>query len=100
MINSFEVYQKHFRMYGGEVETVTLKCRNDMANVIVDQFGKDVEFYNAKAEPRYAYKHTIGKQEQYTYSRQFVDFIYDEIKKNPQHFVESLKKSKKITPGT
>ena len=24
------------------VETVTLKCRNDMANVIVDQFGKDV----------------------------------------------------------
>ena len=59
-----------------------------------------IDFYNAKAEPRYAYKHTIGRQEQYTYSQQFVDFIYDEIKKNPQHFVESLKKSKKITPGT
>ena len=34
--------QQHFRMYGGKVETVTLKCKNDMANVIIDQFGKDV----------------------------------------------------------
>lgn len=59
-----------------------------------------IEFYNVKAESRYAYKHTIGNQESYTYSQQFVDFIYDEIKKNPQNFVESLKKSKKITPGT
>ena len=32
----------YFRMYGGEVETVTLKCKNEMANVIIDQFGKDV----------------------------------------------------------
>lgn len=59
-----------------------------------------IDFYNIKMESKYAYKHTIGRQEQYTYSQQFVDFIYDEIKKNPQHFVESLKKSKKITPGT
>ena len=40
--NKAKYTQQHFRMYGGEVETVTLKCRNDMANVIVDQFGKDV----------------------------------------------------------
>ena len=33
-----------------------------------------IEFYNAKTEPQFAYKHTIGKQEQYTYSQQFVDF--------------------------
>lgn len=40
--NKAKYTQQHFRMYGGEVETVTLKCRNDMANVIVDQFGKNV----------------------------------------------------------
>ena len=34
--------EQYFRMFGGEVETVTLKCRNEMANVIIDQFGKDV----------------------------------------------------------
>ena len=34
--------EQYFRMYGGDVETVTLKCKNEMANVIVDQFGRDV----------------------------------------------------------
>ena len=50
-----------------------------------------MDFYNKKNEIKYAYKHTIGHQESYTYSQQFVDFIFDEIKKNPEHFVESLK---------
>jgi predicted DNA-binding transcriptional regulator YafY len=34
--------EQYFRMYGGEVKTVTLLCKNEMANVIIDQFGKDV----------------------------------------------------------
>lgn len=38
-----EIYtKKHFRMFGGEEERVTLYCTNDMANVIIDQFGRDV----------------------------------------------------------
>ena len=40
--NKTKYTQQHFRMYGGEVEIVTLKCKNEMANVIIDQFGKDV----------------------------------------------------------
>lgn len=35
--------QQHFRMFGGELQTVTLLCENDMANVIVDQFGRDIQ---------------------------------------------------------
>lgn len=34
-----EVY---FRMYDGDIETVTLKCKDSMANVIIDQFGRNV----------------------------------------------------------
>ncbi len=38
-----EIYtKKHFRMFGGEEERVTLYCTNDMANVIIDQFGREV----------------------------------------------------------
>lgn len=59
-----------------------------------------IDFYDIKREPKYSYKHTIGNQEQYTYSQQFIDFIIEEIKKNPDTFVESLKQRKKITPGT
>ncbi len=34
--------EQYFRMFGGEVEHVVLRCRNEMANVIIDQFGSDV----------------------------------------------------------
>ena len=34
--------KKRFRMFDGEEQTVTLKCKNYLSNVIVDQFGKDV----------------------------------------------------------
>ncbi len=54
-----------------------------------------IDFYDIKNDPKYSYKHTIGNQEQYTYSQQFVDFIIEEIKKNPDGFVDSLKKSNK-----
>lgn len=54
-----------------------------------------IEFYNVKADPQYAYKHTIGNQEQYTYSQQFVEFILSELKKNPDGFVKSLRQRKR-----
>ncbi len=41
--NTAKYTQQHFRMFGGERKTVTLLCRNDMANVIVDHFGKQVK---------------------------------------------------------
>ncbi len=51
-----------------------------------------IKFYNIKQNEKYAYKHTIGETEQYTYSQQFVEFIVNEIKKDPTKYVESLKK--------
>ncbi len=34
--------KKRFRMFDGVEQTVTLKCKNNLSNVIVDHFGKDV----------------------------------------------------------
>lgn len=51
-----------------------------------------IDFYNIKSETKYAYKHIIGNQSSYTYSQQFIDFIVEEIEKNPLNFVESLRK--------
>ena len=37
-----EMYaKKHFRMFGGTEQRVTLRCDNKLANVIIDQFGRD-----------------------------------------------------------
>lgn len=54
-----------------------------------------MDFYDVKSEPKFAYKHEFGKNERYTYSQQFVDFVFDEIKKNPDKFVESLRQEKR-----
>ena len=35
--------QKHFGMFGGEEVKVTLLCTNDMANVIIDRFGRNID---------------------------------------------------------
>ena len=54
-----------------------------------------LDFYDIKSNPKYSYKHTIGNNLQYTYSEDLVNFIFNEIKKDPQNIVESLKKSKR-----
>ena len=53
-----------------------------------------IDFYDIKREEKYAYKHIIGKQEHYTYSQQFIDFVVSEIEKQPSIFVASLKAKK------
>ena len=46
-----ELYtQQHFRMFGGEMQTVTLLCENDLANVILDQFGRDTKLTKVDGE--------------------------------------------------
>ncbi|WP_256605077.1 hypothetical protein [Staphylococcus caprae] len=37
----------------------------------------------------------LGKQESFTYSQQFIEFIVSEIKKNPIKFVDSLRNKKR-----
>lgn len=53
-----------------------------------------IKFYNIKENTKFAYKHVLGNYENFTYSQQFIEFIVNEIKKTPDKFVESLKKSK------
>lgn len=50
-----------------------------------------INFYSIKSNPKFAYNHQIGNQTNTTYSEEFVNFILSEMKKNPEHFYESLK---------
>ncbi|SUK59790.1 Uncharacterised protein [Staphylococcus aureus] len=54
-----------------------------------------IDFYDIKSDEKYAYKHTIGKQESFTYSQQFIEFIISLIRKNPTKFVDSLRNKKR-----
>lgn len=54
-----------------------------------------LDFYDIKRNTSYAYEHKIGNSSHYTYSEEFVNFIFNEIKKDPRNFVDSLKRTKK-----
>lgn len=59
-----------------------------------------VKFYNLKQEPTYCYKYNIGASSFYSYSDKTINLIMDQIKKDPEHIVQSLKnKIGKSTPG-
>lgn len=51
-----------------------------------------IKFYHIKQNETYAYAHQVGNSVSFTYSQQFIDFILNEIKKNPQTFYQSLRK--------
>jgi len=40
--------KKTFSMFSGEEEMVTLRCKNELAGVVIDRFGKDTLFTNVR----------------------------------------------------
>ena len=61
-----------------------------MNRYIFDLFNK---VYGIKDNPKFCYVHKQFSQPQYTYSMSAVEFIVEEIKKDPTNIVENLKKS-------
>lgn len=49
-IDMAEYTNRLFGMFEGEEETVKLYCKNEMANVIIDRFGKNIPLYKTDAE--------------------------------------------------
>lgn len=47
-------------------------------------------FYDIKKDGRYCYRYKIGNR--YSYAPAFCEFIIEEIERNPETFVENLKK--------
>lgn len=68
---------------------IKLGYKNGFNSYVLNLF---IEFYDIKSDNKYSYKHSLGNSTSYTYSERLIDFIINEIKKNPDGFVESLKK--------
>lgn len=54
-----------------------------------------VKYYKIKEDPRFCYPFQLYKAPTYGYSIQMIDFIVDEIRKDPDHIIENIKKSLK-----
>ena len=59
-----------------------------------------VRFYDLKSDPSYCYVYDRNTNPTYSYSDKAINLIVEQIKKDPEHIVQSLKtKVGKPTPG-
>ena len=54
-----------------------------------------VNFYQMKSNPSYCYRYDRNTTPLFTYSEAAINFIVNEIKKDPEHIIQSLKDKKK-----
>lgn len=76
-----------------------LKCelhsKNDKFNTY--HFGLFTKYYKLKENQKMCYHMNIGNR--YLYTNEIIDFIYNEIKKDPENIIQNLRnKQKKISP--
>lgn len=78
-----------------------LKKLNISLNFNMYVFNLFCKYYDIKENQKLCYKSTIYEQPRYSYSLQTIDFIVDEIKKDPEHIIQNLKTTvkNKSTPG-
>ena len=50
------------------------------------------KYYGLKENERLCYIHKQFSMPQYSYSQQMIEFIVDEIKKDPYHILDNIKK--------
>lgn len=67
-------------LYNGEIQKFTTY-----------HFDLFCKYYGIKDNPKLCYKYNVSKQPQYSYSQQTIDFIFEEIKKDPEHIIQNLK---------
>lgn len=56
-------------------------------------FNNFCKYFNLKENEKLCYIHTQFSQPQYSYSLQIIEFIIDEIKKDPEKILDNIKKS-------
>lgn len=78
---------------------VEINKRLDKYNIDLDintyHFNLFSKYFNIKSNDRYCYVHRVGSNPTYSYSMQAIDFIVDEIKKDPENIIQNLKEKLK-----
>ena len=74
---------------------IQLLYQNEPVEFNKFHFGLFCSYFGLKDMPKYCYVYKVHSTPTYSYSMQTIDFIVDEIKKDPEHIVQSLKEKLK-----
>lgn len=79
---------------------IVLKRNGEIHKFNKFDFDNFCKYYFIKENVKFCYAYKVHAQPQYSYSLQAIDFIVEEIKKDPDNILQNLKKQKnKSTPG-
>jgi hypothetical protein len=92
------------------IETINNRIKKEGLNVNflgkekfnIYHFGLFLQYYGIKNNERFCYAYRVQANPQYSYSIQAIDFIIDEIKKDPHKIIQTIKEhvtKNKLTPG-
>ncbi len=71
---------------------IEIKYNGQPAKFTSFHFTNFCKYFNIKENERLCYVHKQFNTPQYTYSLQAIEFIVDEIKKDPEHILDNIKK--------
>lgn len=77
-------------------EQITLLYAGSPARFNMFHFTNFVKHFGVKENEKLCYTYTVSRNPQYSYSQQAIDFIFDELAKDPEQILDKIKK---ITPG-
>lgn len=82
------------------IKEIDSRRKKSKSNTIINMYHFDLfcKYYSIKENSKLCYVHRVASQPTYSYSIQTIDFIVEEIKKDPENIIQNLKKSvKKIS---
>lgn len=71
---------------------ITPKYKGNSAKITSFHFSNLVKYYGLKDNPRFSWKFTLGQSAFYKYSMQALEFLVEEIKKDPDNILDHIKK--------
>ena len=83
-------------------EEIQLKINNEPKTFTSNDFRLFCTYFNLKANEDFCFKYQITTTPTFSYSVRTIDFIVEEIKKDPENIIQNLKESltkNKPTPG-
>lgn len=70
---------------------IVIKYRGEIAKFTNFHFTNFCKYYGIKDNPKFCYVHRQYSTPQYSYSQQTIEFILDEIKKDPENILDNIK---------
>ena len=71
---------------------ILLKYHGENVTFNKFHFSNLVKYYGIKDNDRFCWKYTVGNTSFFRYSQQALDFLAEELKKDPEHLLDNIKK--------